>query len=89
MSNFKVTDLLVGVDLSKYRKRLDRLHRPAMNPIQMLALEIHVRQRLKELGRDCFNVDVEGEFLDHVDPMLTYAENKALMDERLKGVKLC
>jgi hypothetical protein len=85
---FKVTDLLVGVDLAKYRKRLDRFHRPAMNPIQMLALEIHVRQRLKELDLDRFNVDVEGEFLDHVDPMLSYAENKALMDERLKGVRL-
>jgi len=59
-----------------------------MNPIQMLALEIHVRQRLKELDLDRFNVDVEGQFLDHVDPMLTYAENKALMDERLNGVRL-
>jgi hypothetical protein len=85
---FKVTDLLVGVDLSKYRKRLDRLHHPAMNPIQMLALEIHVRQRLKELGRDCFNVDVEGEFLDHADPMLTYAENKTIMDEMISGRRL-
>ena len=85
---FKVTDLLVGVDLSKYRKRLDRLHRPAMNLIQMLALEIHVRQRLKELGCDCFNVDVEGEFLDHVDPMLTYAENKTIMDEMISGRRM-
>ena len=82
---FKVTDLLLDVDLSKYRKRLDRLHRPAMNPIQMLALEIHVRQRLRELGRDCFNIDVEGEFLDFIDPALSYAENKAILDRILGG----
>ena len=85
---FKVTDLLVGVNMAKYRKRLDRLHCPAMNLIDMLALEIHVRQRLRELGCDKFNVDVDGEFLDHVDPMLTYAENKALMEERLQGGRL-
>jgi len=85
---FKVTDLLVGVDLSKYRKRLDRLHRPVMNPIQMLALEIHVRQRLKELDRDSYNIDVEGEFLDHVDPMLTYDENKTIMDNMISGRRM-
>jgi len=85
---FKVTDLLVGVDLSKYRKRLDRLHRPTMNLIQMLALELHVREALRARDVDPFSIDIQGEFMDSVDPTLTYAENKLIMDEMISGRRM-
>jgi hypothetical protein len=80
-----VTDLLICVNLDKYRKRVSRLHRPAMSAIQMLALEIHVREKLRARGVDPGAVDVDGQFLDYVDPRLSYYENKWMMDDRLSG----
>jgi hypothetical protein len=80
----KVTDQLKGVCMEKYRRRLSRIHRPALNQIQLLALELYVRQQLKEQGRlDC--VDVDSQFLDHIDLTCTYDENKTKMDELLSG----
>jgi len=81
---WKVTDQLKGVNMEKYRRRLSRIHRSALNPIQLLALELYVRQRLKELGLLDL-VDVDGQFLDHIDPSLSYDENKAKMDDLLRG----
>ena len=80
-----ITDLLVGVNMDKYRKRIDGIHRPAMSVIQLLALEIFVRESLKRSGVDPDSVDVEGAFMDNVDPSLSYAENKSLMQARLLG----
>ena len=80
-----MTELLSGIRMSKYSERLRRVHKPAMSVLEMLALEIHVRESLRKLGLDGFCVDIEGQFLDHVDPSLGYWENKALMDELLSG----
>ena len=80
----KVTDQLKGVCMDKYRRRLSRVHRPSLNQIQLLALELYVRQQLKDQGRlDC--VDVDGQFLDHIDLTCNYDENKSKMDELLSG----
>jgi len=84
---FKVTELLIGIRMSKYGERLRRVHEPAISVLEMLALEIHVRENLRKLGLDGFCVDVDGQFLDHVDPSLGYWENKAVMDELLSGRK--
>lgn len=70
--------------MEKYRRRLSRIHRPALNPIQLLALELYLRQRLKELGLLDL-VDVDGQFLDHIDPACSYDENKAKVDRLLSG----
>jgi hypothetical protein len=80
-----VTDLLIGVNKEKYRKRVNRLHRPEMTALKMLALEIHVREKLRARGVDPGAVDIDGQFLDHVDPRLSYYENKRMMDDRLSG----
>jgi hypothetical protein len=82
--DMRVTDQLKGVCMQKYRRRLSRIHRPSLNQIQLLALELYVRQQLKDQGRlDC--VDVDGQFLDHIDLTCNYDENKAKMDELLSG----
>jgi hypothetical protein len=80
----QVTDQLKGVCMEKYRRRLSRIHRPALNQIQLLALELYVRQRLREEGR-LDSIDVDGQFLDHIDPSLSYDENKAKMDGLITG----
>jgi hypothetical protein len=80
----KITDLLVGVNLNKYRKRLDRIHRTRLSLLQLLALEIYLRERLKKEGR-LDSVDVDAQFLDHIDPTCSYDENKDKMDELLSG----
>lgn len=80
----KITDLLVGVNLKKYRKRLDRIHRTRLSLLQLLALEIYVRERLKKEGR-LDSVDVDAQFLDHIDMMCSYDENKDKMDRLLSG----
>ena len=80
-----ITDLLIGVNMTKYRKRISRVHKPAMSVIQLLALEIFVRESLKKSGVDPDSVDVDGAFMDNVDPSLTYGENKALIEARLLG----
>lgn len=85
---FKVTDLLVGVNMAKYRQRLRRINRPVMRPLEMLALELHVREALRARGLDPFSVDIQGQFMDFVDPMLTYGENKTIMDEMISGRRM-
>ena len=80
-----ITDLLIGVNMTKYRRRISRVHRPAMSVIQLLALEIFVRESLKKSGVDPDSVDVDGAFMDNVDPSLSYAENKSLMQARILG----
>lgn len=85
---FKVTDLLVGVNMTKYRQRLRRINRPVMRPLEMLALELHVREALRVRGLDPFSVDIDSQFMDFVDPMLTYAENKTIMDEMISGRRM-
>ena len=81
-----VTDLLNGINKDKYHRRLNRIHdKLAMNPLEWLALEIHVREKLRARGVDPGTVDIDGQFLDHVDPGLSYYENKRMMDDRLSG----
>ena len=80
-----VTDMLIGLNKEKYRKRVNRLNRPEMTALKMLALEIHVRETLRARGVDPGAVDIDGQFLDHVDPGLSYYENKWMMDDRLSG----
>jgi hypothetical protein len=80
----KITDLLVGVNLNKYRKRLDRIHRTRLSLLQLLALEIYVRERLKKEGR-LDSIDVDAQFLDHIDMTCSYDENKDKMDRLLSG----
>ena len=79
-----ITDLLIGVNMTKYRRRISRVHRPAMSVIQLLALEIFVRESLKRSGVDPDSVDVEGAFMDNVDPSLSYSENKTIVEELLR-----
>ena len=81
---WKVTDQLKGVCMDKYRRRLSRIHRPKLNQVELLALELHVRHTLKERGElECHDIDAE--FLDHIDVQCNYDENKAKMDELLDG----
>lgn len=79
----KVTDLLIGINLDKYRNRAR--FSDTVSCLQMLALEIHVREELAKRGIDPFSVDVQASFMDHVDMTLSYAENKAIMGELLSG----
>ena len=80
-----VTDLLNGINMDKYR-RLNRIHdNLAINPLELLALEIHVREKLRATGVDPVAVDIDGQFLDYVDLRLSYYENKRMMDDRLSG----
>jgi hypothetical protein len=84
MTAWKVTDQLRGVRMDKYRKRLSRVHHPKLNQVELLALELHVRQSLRERGEiECH--DVDGEFLDHIYPSCSYGENKDKMDRLLSG----
>ena len=85
---WKVTDLLIGVNMEKYRQRLRRINRPVMRPLEMLALELHVREALRSRGVDPFSVDIQGEFMDFADPMLTYGENKTIMDDMISKGRL-
>ncbi len=80
----KVTDLLKGVDMEKYRRRLSHVVHPKINQLQALALEIHVRETLRKQGR-LGGVDVDTEFLDHINWNLSYEENLAKMDQMLDG----
>jgi hypothetical protein len=81
---WKVVDQLKGVCMEKYRRRPNLVHQAKLNPIQLLALELYVRQRLLEEGR-LDSVDVDAQFLDHIDLTGTYDENKTKMDELLSG----
>ena len=78
----KITDLLKGIDMNKYRRRLDKVHGAKLTPLQLLALEIHVREELKHLGGD---PDEAAGIMDYVDLTLTYDEAKQKVDERLSG----
>ena len=81
-----VTDLLNGINMDKYHRRLNRIHdKLTINPLELLALEIHVREKLRARGVDPGAVDIDGQFLDYVDPRLSYYENKRMMDDRLSG----
>jgi hypothetical protein len=80
----RITDLLKGIDMEKYRRRFDRIHGRKMMPLQVLALEIHVREELRKQGR-LGSVDVQAEFLDLIDWGGTYEENYERMERLLTG----
>ena len=81
-----VTDLLNGINMDKYHRRLNRFPgKLIINPLELLALEIHVREKLRATGVDPVAVDIDGQFLDYVHLRLSYYENKRMMDDRLSG----